>query len=82
MYVCYAWVFLHAERAYDAKPNGRQWMVGSEQADWKGGQEEGLLMDLEGEEEERQGGVYLGGEGRGGEGDETRGASKQYAYIT
>ena len=34
-------------------------MVGSEQANWKGSQEDGLLVDLEGEEKEGKGRVDL-----------------------
>lgn len=59
-------VGLHAKCGYDAKPSGRLRVVGDEQADWEGGQEEGFLVHLEGEEKERERRVYLRGKERGG----------------
>lgn len=54
-------------------------MVGSEQADWKGGQEDGLLVDLKGEEKEGKGRIDLKwGEREGGtEGESEREREKR-----
>ena len=62
---------VHTEGCHQVEPGGEIRMVGSEETDRKGGQEDGLFMNLKGEEKEGERRIDLVLHGCVGQGEES-----------